>query len=137
MRMPKFGPAAMPLLLLMAASASAQVDRASVIGNVSDTTGAAMPGVEVTVTNDGTNTSVKLTTDGAGAYTAINLIPGNYTLNATRSGFKPMVFRNFVLQVGHFDGKLLWDHAKGEFTNNADANQWVKPTFRKGWELSL
>ena len=100
MRMPKFGPAAMPLLLLMAASASAQVERASVIGNVSDTTGAAMPGVEVTVTNDGTNTSVKLTTDGAGAYTAINLIPGNYTLNATRSGFKPMVFRNFVLQVG-------------------------------------
>jgi len=35
----------------------------------------------------------------------------------------------------HYDGKLLWDNAKGEFTNNKDANKWVKPTFRKGWEI--
>ena len=27
--------------------------------------------------------------------------------------------------------------AKGEITNNRDANKWVKPTFRKGWELKL
>ncbi len=37
----------------------------------------------------------------------------------------------------HYDGKLLWDHNRGEFTNNRDANQWVKPAFRKGWELKL
>ena len=37
----------------------------------------------------------------------------------------------------HYEGKLLWDAAKGEFTNNEDANQWVKPTFRKGWEIEL
>ena len=37
----------------------------------------------------------------------------------------------------HFDGKLLWDNAKGEFSNNKEANKWVKPTFRKGWELKL
>jgi len=37
----------------------------------------------------------------------------------------------------HFDGKLLWDAAKGEVTNIEEANQWVKPTFRSGWELSL
>jgi len=36
----------------------------------------------------------------------------------------------------HFDGKLMWDAAKGEVTNIPEANQWVKPTFRKGWELS-
>jgi len=35
----------------------------------------------------------------------------------------------------HYEGKLLWDNAKGEITNNRDANRWVKPTFRKGWEL--
>ncbi|HEV3199639.1 MAG TPA: Gfo/Idh/MocA family oxidoreductase [Bryobacteraceae bacterium] len=35
----------------------------------------------------------------------------------------------------HFEGKLLWDNAKGEITNNREANKWVKPTFRKGWEL--
>jgi predicted dehydrogenase len=37
----------------------------------------------------------------------------------------------------HFDGKLEWDAAKGEVTNIPAANRWVKPTFRKGWELSL
>ena len=37
----------------------------------------------------------------------------------------------------HYDGKLKWDNAKGEFSNNEDANQRVKPTFRKGWELKL
>jgi hypothetical protein len=37
----------------------------------------------------------------------------------------------------HYEGKLLWDNAKGEITNNRDANRWVKPTFRKGWELKV
>ena len=35
------------------------------------------------------------------------------------------------------EGKLLWDNEAGEFTNNKDANRWVKPQFRKGWELRL
>jgi hypothetical protein len=37
----------------------------------------------------------------------------------------------------HFDGKLMWDNAKGEFSNNKEANRWVKPTYRKGWEVKL
>lgn len=35
------------------------------------------------------------------------------------------------------EGKLLWDNTKGEFTNNKDANKWVKPTFREGWNITL
>lgn len=37
----------------------------------------------------------------------------------------------------HFEGKLLWDPVKGEITNNPEANKRVKPSFRKGWEISL
>ena len=37
----------------------------------------------------------------------------------------------------HFDGKLEWDAAKQRFTNNEAANKYVKPAFRKGWELKL
>jgi hypothetical protein len=37
----------------------------------------------------------------------------------------------------HFEGKLLWDNARGEVTNIREANKWVKPTFRKGWEIKL
>ena len=59
-----------------------------------------MGGVEVTVTNEDTNTRVKIATDESGGYTAVNLIPGSYRVNASMSGFKPVVYRNFVLQVG-------------------------------------
>jgi hypothetical protein len=37
----------------------------------------------------------------------------------------------------HYEGKLLWDAEKGEITNIPEANQWVKPAYRKGWELTL
>jgi hypothetical protein len=34
------------------------------------------------------------------------------------------------------DGKLEWDAAKMRFTNNAEANKYLKPAFRKGWSLT-
>ena len=37
----------------------------------------------------------------------------------------------------HVPGKLEWDARNLRFTNNAEANQFVKPVFRKGWELKL
>lgn len=36
----------------------------------------------------------------------------------------------------HFEGKLEWDSAKMEFTNNKEANKYVKPSFRKGWKFA-
>jgi hypothetical protein len=37
----------------------------------------------------------------------------------------------------HYDGKLLWDNTKQEFTNNKEATKWIKPIYRKGWEVKL
>lgn len=37
----------------------------------------------------------------------------------------------------HYEGKLMWDNAKGEFTNDKENNKFVKPTFRKGWGIKL
>jgi len=34
-------------------------------------------------------------------------------------------------------GKLLWDSKTLRFTNSVEANKYVKPAFRKGWELKL
>jgi len=34
-----------------------------------------------------------------------------------------------------FEGKLNWDAAAMRFTNNDAANQFLKPTFRKGWDF--
>jgi len=37
----------------------------------------------------------------------------------------------------HVEGKLLWNNKMGEFTNHKEANHWVKPEYRKGWDLIL
>jgi hypothetical protein len=37
----------------------------------------------------------------------------------------------------HQEGKLMWDNAKGEFKNAPEANKYVKPTYRKGWEIKV
>jgi hypothetical protein len=34
------------------------------------------------------------------------------------------------------EGKLEWDASKMRFTNNESANQYLKPTFRKGWSFT-
>ena len=35
----------------------------------------------------------------------------------------------------HFEGKLVWDASKLEFTNNKEANKYVRPYMRRGWEI--
>ena len=37
----------------------------------------------------------------------------------------------------HFEGKLEWDGVRQRFTNNKEANKYLKPVYRKGWELKL
>lgn len=39
--------------------------------------------------------------------------------------------------AAHYQGKLLWDNAAMRFSNNKDASRWIKPVFRKGWEINL
>ena len=41
-----------------------------------------------------------------------------------------MLLGTLALRV---EGKLEWDPVKMRVTNNAEANKWVKPVFRKGW----
>jgi hypothetical protein len=78
----------------------AQVERASILGNATDNSAAAVPNVVVTVTNVATNTSVRVVTDSAGAFTVLNLIPGTYSVSAMLAGFNPVTYRGVELQVG-------------------------------------
>src|SRR6266536_794639 len=87
-------------LAFFAPALRAQVERASIVGKISDKSSAAMTGVEVTVTHQATNTSVRVSSDDAGAFTAVNLIPGSYSVSISAKGFRPVVFCDFVLQVG-------------------------------------
>ncbi len=78
----------------------AQVERASIVGTVTDKTGAVVAGVDVRVTHETTNIVVALRTDDSGNYSAPNLIPGSYTVTAGHAGFNRRVFRGFQVQVG-------------------------------------
>jgi hypothetical protein len=79
--------------------AFAQVERASIVGTIRDSSGSVVPGVAVKVVNQGTNTTANLQTDSAGDYSATNLTPGAYTVEAEKSGFTRRVYRDLVVQV--------------------------------------
>ncbi|MGA8763081.1 MAG: carboxypeptidase regulatory-like domain-containing protein [Candidatus Sulfotelmatobacter sp.] len=78
------------LLLVLAIPhfAGAQANRASVTGTVTDTSGAIVPGVEVTATNKGTNVASKTVSNQDGIYVIPNLFPGEYSVEFKRDGFE-------------------------------------------------
>jgi hypothetical protein len=80
--------------------ARAQADRASVTGTVTDPSGAAVPGVTVSATNDNTGVVVKTETNGVGLYRVMNLPIGPYTLTFEKSGFKTLVRKGITLTIG-------------------------------------
>ena len=80
--------------LVVAASTSslvAQVDRGSIVGTVSDPSGASVPGAQVTIKNLATDQSVKFTTDSSGKYAANVLRIGSYSVSVEKQGFKKAV----------------------------------------------
>lgn len=79
--------------------AFAQQGRGSYFGTVTDTSGAAVPGAKVTLTNVATNTAVNTETNESGLYTATALQIGEYSISVEKSGFKRAVRTGLTLQV--------------------------------------
>jgi len=71
--------------------ARAQGTTSRVTGVVTDSTGAAVAGATVTLTNEGTNTSVTTQTSNGGAYTFDLIQPGTYTVMIEKQGFKKFI----------------------------------------------
>ena len=86
------------LLLVTPYSAIAQT-AATIVGDVTDPSGAAVPGVSVTITNEGTGAERTVSTNAAGQYRVTPLNPGSYTVRATADGFTTQVRPGIVLQV--------------------------------------
>jgi len=91
------------VLTILLASAGTMFGQAgatgTILGTVTDSTGAVLPGVDITVTNTGTNVVYKTVTSSAGDFNAPALNPGNYTVSATAPGFQKSVTKPFVLTV--------------------------------------
>src|SRR5919198_2642224 len=87
---------------------SAQVTTADLIGRVTDTSGAVLPGVTVTATHTGTSATRTQTTSDTGDY-AFNLLPiGPYEIKLELQGFKTQVSQTSLSagQRARFDGRL-------------------------------
>jgi Carboxypeptidase regulatory-like domain/TonB dependent receptor-like, beta-barrel len=86
-------------LVITAGTAFAQVDTASVVGTVRDSSGAVLAGATATATNidTGIKTTVKSGEDGNYVITPLKI--GRYTVSAEATGFRKEVRENIVLDV--------------------------------------
>ena len=80
------------LVALWGATGSAQGPQGTLSGVVRDGTGAALPGVTVTATNQATNASQNATTGGDGAY-SLSLSAGTYSVTASLASFRRVTQR--------------------------------------------
>jgi hypothetical protein len=79
--------------------AHAQYEDGSLVGTIHDSTGAVIPGAQVSATNTGTGTVSKATSNGAGDYEFPSLRVGIYTVKAEASGFSSAVAEQINLTV--------------------------------------
>ena len=87
------------LAAVLAAPSLVQAQTAEVRGTVTDNTGGVLPGVTVTIQNEGTGITRSLVTDDQGAFRAPALQPGPYLVKAELSGFGTEL-RRMVITVG-------------------------------------
>ena len=94
------------LLIALAVAASVAVfaqttiSTGSIVGTVTDATGAVLEGAKVIITNVGTNQQLNLTSNASGAFNSGALSPGNYKVQVTAKGFST-TSQSVAVQVGN------------------------------------
>jgi len=78
----------------------AQAVTATILGTVTDMSGAALPDAAVQVKNVGTGLTQTANTDGAGRFRAPDLGLGDYEVQASKAGFQTVVHKGITLTVG-------------------------------------
>ncbi len=90
---------AFAVLLSLPVAGIAQTIQGQISGRVTDSSGGVLPGVTVTVVNEGTGFTDTRVTDAAGLYTFTNLRVGTYSVSAGDTGL-PQGAANRVLAHG-------------------------------------
>ena len=87
----------------------AQSTESSILGNVRDAAGSAVPGAKVTLTNQGTNDMRKQTTDAAGDFRYSGILAGRYNVAVEAAGFKARLTKDIdvsLSQIRRVDAAL-------------------------------
>jgi len=90
---------ALCFLAFCALPAIAQIDRGAIVGRVTDASGAVVPKASVVVTNKDTGVAVTTSTNEAGEYQVLALIPGTYSVRVSSQGFDSVLRDNIALHV--------------------------------------
>ena len=125
--------------LLFASILSAQFNRASITGTVTDASGAVVADVQVGATNLGTRETTKASTNASGTYSIVNLFPGQYSLTFTKTGFQTLEIPSFTLestQVAKFDESLAVGAITQAVTVTSDAPVVDTETATEGTHLT-
>ncbi len=110
------------LVVVFAAQGFAQ--EATILGTVTDPTGAAVPNATITITNNETGVTRTLPSNGDGQYVAPDLHIGPYTIRVNATGFKAAEQKGVTLNVGdrsRIDFKLQVGSAQEQVTVEANA----------------
>src|SRR5271154_2214269 len=89
--------------------AIAQVLFGSMVGNVTDATGAAVAGATVKITNQSTNELHTVQANETGTYTMVNLPADTYKIEITKEGFRTFAAANILVNqnnVVRIDARL-------------------------------
>jgi hypothetical protein len=86
-------------LLLAVSPSSAQETFGSIVGTVTDASGAAVASTPVTVTNLGTSEKRTQNTNNDGLYQFVNLPPGQYSVEVQKTGFRRFVQSPVTVQT--------------------------------------
>ena len=89
------------ILLVFSSMAQAQYEDGSVVGTIRDTSGAAVAGATVTVTNTATGIQNNVTSNGSGDYEVPSVRAGLYRISAAASGFATAIAENITVSVGN------------------------------------
>ena len=87
------------LMLAFTTSAVAQQGRGTILGSVTDQTGAVVPGAQVVITNVNTNLNFNAVSNAEGSFNIPALIVGTYNVTVTKEGFKKYLRSGIVLEV--------------------------------------
>ncbi len=117
-------------VLLLAAMApwpaSAQVLYGSIVGTVEDPTGAVVPNATITITSSATGAIRETTSDNAGRYSILNVLPGTYEMKITATGFRTLVRTGVEVTINtvtRIEGKLEVGQLAEQVTVSAAASQ--------------
>jgi len=96
------------LILCSGVFAQTTISTGSIVGSVSDPSGALVSGARISIKNTATNQEFSVTSNSSGAFNSGALVPGTYKVLVTAKGFSSTV-ENMVVEVGNtatFNAKL-------------------------------